>query len=326
MRVFAALLLAGGLAAPAAAAESDGGSDGAVADVRAAVEAARQRSYQGILVHALASSGVETMRLYHRGGGEDQFRERVVMLTGPAHELVRDGDSLWRYRPGSERVITGPRRGGTGIFKLQAGDLERLPQYYDIRRGPKGRIAGRQARALELEARDGQRFHYRMWLDRETDLPLQTEVLDHQGEVVESFLFAVVSIGVRLQDAQVSLDLPEGVQRVRRRRRDPEGIPAVAADLRLPEGFRLEAFMEGPGEGESHHLFYSDGLASVSVFVEPEEGPDQASDGVLHRGALHAATLRRDGKRVTILGELPGPAIQEVAAGLSGGNGDGDGS
>lgn len=302
-----------GLAPLGAVAEDQ---DSPVAEVRRAVTAAQGLDYQGVLVHALPS-GVETMRLYHRSDGEGGFRERVVMLTGPARELVRDADSLWRYQPGGKRVIGGPRRGGTGIFKLQAGDLERVRKHYEISRGPRGRTAGRAVRALELRARDDQRFHYRLWRDLETDLPLRTEVLDQQGNVVESFLFAVVDPGVRPTPQQVRLRVPDHAQRVRRGERDPQAAPDLIDSLRLPRGFRMAGCFEGPGEADSYHLFYSDGLATVSVFVEAEEGGDETSGGVLRRGALHAATLRRAGYRVTILGELPGPAIQRAAASLS---------
>lgn len=313
MRTAAKLALVGWLAvngaAPAAAGE-------AAAEVERAIQAARNLDYQGVLVHALPS-GVETMRLYHRSEGDGGFRERVVMLTGPERELVRDRDSLWRYQPGGSRVIGGPRRGGTGIFKLQAKDLDRVRQHYEVSRGPRGRTAGRQVRALDLRARDDQRFHYRLWRDTATDLPLRTEVLDQQGNVVESFLFAVVDTETRPAKRLVQLQAPEGVERVRREKRDPEQAPAMVRDIRLPEGFQLEACFEGPGDQAGHHLFYSDGLATVSVFVEPEEGADQGSGGILRRGALHAATLRHGGYRVTILGEVPGAAIQRAAASLT---------
>jgi sigma-E factor negative regulatory protein RseB len=307
-------LLAGALLAGLPAAASAGGDP--AERLERMVEAARGMDYQGVLVHGMAS-GVESMRLYHRGGKGGRYRERLVMLTGPAREMVRDGDTVRRYHPASRQVITGPRRGGTGVFKLDPDSLDSVTDHYRLADGPKGRVAGREAEAVDLRARDGQRYDYRVWHDSRTHLPLQTVVMNRDGRVMETYMLATVEVGARPSAEQLRLRVPEDASSLRRRSLDGQDRPPALAGVTLPEGFRLGAHFEGPGGGE--HLFYSDGLATLSVFIErgaagEPEGID--SDDIMRRGALHACSVRRGPYRVTLLGELPGETLKGLVRAL----------
>lgn len=286
--------------------------------VREMVRAARQMDYQGVLVHGMPI-GVESVRFYHAGESDGAYRERLVMLTGPARELVRNGESVRRYHPEKGRVLVGPHRAGTAIFRLDAGDLERVRDHYGIERGPAGRVAGRQARAILFRAGDDERFTYRVWQDKKTSLPLQTEVIDQEGQVQETFMFATVEVGGEPRPSDLELGAPSEVPVVERRRLEEGKEPEVLGSLELPPGFRLQARYQGAqGEGGSQY-FYSDGLATLSVFLERDEkaaGTGEESRGIHQRGALHASSLASGGYRITLLGELPGPALRRIAESL----------
>ncbi|HKJ72165.1 MAG TPA: MucB/RseB C-terminal domain-containing protein [Gammaproteobacteria bacterium] len=296
------------------------GADDVDQQVRAMVRAARQMDYTGVLVHGMPG-GVESMRFFHAGSADGTYRERLVMLTGPARELVRTGDSVRRYHPEAGRVVVGPRRGGTGIFRLDAGDLERVRAHYHVAQGPTGRVAGREARAIEFRAGDDQRFTYRIWRDEATDLPLQTEILNRDGRVQETFMFATVDPGIRPQDGELELHAPAGLPVVHRQRLARGRPPAILDALYLPPGFRLKARFQGP-DAEGRHYFYSDGLATLSVFLDPAaDHPDKSAEDreILQRGALRACSLSHGGYRVTVLGELPGRVLRRIANSLEDG-------
>lgn len=283
------------------------------------VEAAKTRSYQGVVVHGMPS-GVEAMRLFHRGGDEGSYRERLVMLTGSARQIVRDADKVHRYHPASGQVVIGPRRGGTGVFKLDPDSLDRLTDHYRLSHGPDGRVAGRDAAAVDLAPRDGQRFHYRVWRDRATHLPLKTVIRSNEGQVLETFMLATVDLDQEPREAQLRLQVPEGVERLQREQPGDTADPPVLEGIALPSGFRLGARFQGPEGGE--HLLYSDGLATLSVFIE--DGPSEQADGetelaILERGALRACTVRRGGQRVILLGEIPSNAMNRIAESLRSG-------
>jgi len=310
----AAFLLAG--PAPAA--------DDLDTQVMAMIQAARQMDYQGVLVHGMPV-GVESMRFYHAGEGDGTYRERLVMLTGPARELVRNGDSVRRYHPEKGRVIVGPRRTGTGIFRLDAAELERVREHYRIERGPSGRVAGRESQAITFRAGDGERFTYRIWRDEATNLPLQTEVLDADGRVQETFMFATLETGDEPEPSDLRLTAPSNIPVVHRRRLEGVDRPDVLRSLELPPGFQLQARYQDPEGDGDHQYFYSDGLATLSVFLDRAESPahpDDQNREILQRGALHASSLASGGYRITLLGELPGPALRRIAASLEDAGGD----
>lgn len=318
-RLLQAACLALFLAVPPALAESGAAGDDLDAQVRSMIRAAQEMDYQGILVHGMGV-GVESMRLYHRGGQDGTYRERLVMLTGPARELVRNGKTIHRYHPGLGKVVSGPRRSGTGVFKLVEEDLERVRSHYRLAQGPEGRVAGREVRAIELRAAEGDRYTYRVWRDRATDLPLQTEVIDRKGAVVETFMFAVVEPGVRPAPEHLELQAPPDLPRVHRESLSEPAPPGVLEDLDLPAGFRLESRFEGAAGDKGEHFFYTDGLATLSVFLERvSEGSESAPADrqIVKRGALHACSIRREGFRITLLGELPGPTMRRLLDSLT---------
>ena len=83
-------------------------------------------------------------------------------------------------------------------------------------------------------------------------------------------------------------------------------------------GFRLlDCYRRRNAAGhEQSHCVYSDGLASVSVFVEPLQAQRQAGDLVLSAGASQTLTRRADAGWVTVVGEVPGATLKAFAQGL----------
>ena len=69
--------------------------------------------------------------------------------------------------------------------------------------------------------------------------------------------------------------------------------------------------------GESRpvgQMVYSDGLAAVSVFIEPLEGRrDPARYGLASMGAIHIYTREVANHMVTVVGEAPAVSVQRIA-------------
>jgi sigma-E factor negative regulatory protein RseB len=62
------------------------------------------------------------------------------------------------------------------------------------------------------------------------------------------------------------------------------------------------------------HLVLSDGLASISVYIE--SNPREGLIGGTSIGAVHAVGNRVDGHQVTIVGEVPSDTVEAVLAGM----------
>ena len=61
------------------------------------------------------------------------------------------------------------------------------------------------------------------------------------------------------------------------------------------------------------HLVYSDGMASVSVFVEPVGPESDDLDGDSTIGGANAYSTRISGHNVTAVGEVPADTVQMIA-------------
>ncbi|MCE9663419.1 MucB/RseB C-terminal domain-containing protein [Halomonas sp. M5N1S17] len=191
-----------------------------------------------------------------------------------------------------------------------AGVVRHLDQYYRLGLGSGERIANRSAVRLDIEPLDGMRFGQRVWLDSTTALPLKRELLDDRGRVVETFQITELQ-SPQLHDGSVFLD---DVRSPPRQPWRPEW---------LPEGFvsqPVDTRSERHGE-EVGHRIYSDGLSTLSLFVEPiEEGRERLIPG-LHRLGISLAvvrhlTMEEGPMQVVVMGELPPRVLAQVADSL----------
>jgi sigma-E factor negative regulatory protein RseB len=88
--------------------------------------------------------------------------------------------------------------------------------------------------------------------------------------------------------------------------------------VNLPPGFQLVRAQQTAGAlPESEHLVYSDGLASVSVYIEPHalSAPVAVESGMM-RGVLSVHSIDAAGVRVTALGDVPPATVQAMARGV----------
>jgi sigma-E factor negative regulatory protein RseB len=66
--------------------------------------------------------------------------------------------------------------------------------------------------------------------------------------------------------------------------------------------------------GAVGQMVYSDGLAAVSIFIEPLEGRREgAGGGLASVGAIHIYTKEVAKHMVTVVGEAPAASVQRIA-------------
>ena len=188
---------------------------------------------------------------------------------------------------------------------------------YLVREGEVGRIAGREARKLVLEPRDGLRFGHVLWADVRTGLLLKSQVLDAHGGMVEQFTFSDVRIGADVDEAALLAQLA------------PQAQPGadwrtinIGGDDAKPEEerWRLREFLPGFAltsqiqhrDGGALQMVFSDGLAAISVFIEPAQAGVEARGSFHSGGAVNAFERVIGGHRITVLGEVPPEATQRV--------------
>lgn len=286
------------------------------------------RNYQGVFVHEHGGQS-ETLRILHRvRNGE--VCERIVSMDGSGREFIRRGDELHTYLPDQKLVLVEKRPGlGLLLNELRVPDTTASGQY-TTRDGGRARVAGRQARLIEVEPLDELRYGYRIWIDEATAMPLKSQLRTAGGRVVEQLIFTSLTLPAQMADAvlQPAID----AQHYRWLRYDnavaETSVPVTVREVgALPPGFRLtvRAIQRLPGTRAAvTHLVFSDGLASVSVFIDPHGRGQSAVSAIKSTsvGSSSAFSMMIDGYRITAIGEVPPDTVRAIVHALQPVGGD----
>lgn len=305
-RLLLALLLT--LAGPLQAA----GADAWLARIAPAL---RELDYQGTLVY-VAGGKVETLRVFHRND-DGRERERLVAISGPPREVVRDGSQVMCIGTGQAPVAYDLGQAGRWSQALAISEAAQSAGYRATLAGG-GRVAGHAAQLVEVKAADRWRYGYRLWIERKTGLPLRVDLLGEDGQAVEQIAFTELELGHRPADAD--LEASGGVALKRMEALAPLGHePPRWTVPTPPAGYELRAARYG---AEGVQLLYSDGLASVSVYVERAGGGLRGAS-TRQRGAVHARSFWFDGWHVLAIGKVPAATVDRFARTVRAVDGDG---
>jgi sigma-E factor negative regulatory protein RseB len=279
--------------------------------------AIRSLNYDGTFVF-LHDQQMETMRIIH-GVHDGRERERLISLNGEPREVVRDEKSVSCTLPGEELVLVEKSRGSRMFPSAFPMRLDSLSRYYDFRVVGDDRVAGRASHVIAIRPKDGYRYGYRLWVDHDTGMLLRSDLLDENGTPVEQMMFTHIRLDqdIPLEDLQASMPPSHRVRMEERTQTGPEGEAGVRWRVAaLPGGFentRSGKVRLGPGEQPVDHMVFTDGLATVSVFVEPVSEDDSGLDGASRMGAVSAFGRVLGDYRVTVVGEVPPATVEQMA-------------
>jgi len=286
------------------------------------------RNYDGTFSHWQGGK-VEMLRIIHRVQGTE-VRERLVSLDGSGREFIRTGTELACYLPDRRTVLVekrqeqeqGPLLGSFPTFDSNTTG------FYKIEELKRTRFNRRDTRVIAVAPKDEYRYGYRLWIDESTAMPLKTQLCDGQGRVIEQIVFSSLTLSERIPDDAFKPEVStEGFQWLRNET-GPGRQSAIASAgwsaLSLPPGFRMSGRSSQvmPGSRDPvAHLVFTDGLASVSVFVEsrsskprpPEEAQQDPAAGTASVGSSSAFSTVIDGHKVTAVGEVPPATVKFIA-------------
>lgn len=289
--------------------------------LKAMQRAAESLNYSGTFVYQQASR-IRTSRITHIND-DGQVREKLEILDGVPREYVRENDEVACYIP-HIKTVQFERRSPRDVFPaIINAEIDSLDKSYRMRVGGRSRIAGRDCQAMILTPKDKLRYGYKLWTDVDSGLLVRLETLDHSGETVEQISFTDLAIGnIDKQRTLTSFTNIDG-WRIERQ------TQAVAAAISpwifktLPDGFEkigevsrvvgAPSVLDGvaaPPEREVRQVLFSDGMAAISVFIEPAS--DAHFEGSLQQGALTILGKRYDDFWITGVGEVPSRTVQKI--------------
>lgn len=287
-------------------------------------EASKRRSYIGTYV--VSSGGqMQSAKIWHVCEGTQQV-ERVESLTGAPRSTFRHNDKVVTFMP-EQKVARSEKREVTGSFPelVQSAD-NRIGEFYKLKTQGVERIAGLESDVVLLIPKDALRFGYRVWTEQKKGLVVKLQTLDSDGRVLEQAAFSELQL-----DAPVKMDkLLQMMGKVDGYRVEE---PALVKTTASAEGWRQAAPVAGfmpmscykrpitPTSGatvadEPMQWIFSDGLASVSLFVEPFDRQKHIKESAMSLGATHTMTRQLGSYWLTAMGEVPMNTLKQFASGL----------
>jgi sigma-E factor negative regulatory protein RseB len=276
--------------------------------------ALRSLDYEGTLVH-LFDNRMETLHLVHRvdAGG---VQERLVSLSGPVRAVTRERDRVTCVMPDGHPISV-KSHAGRNLLRSDRIDPAVLTDRYQIQIEGAARVAGRDTDVLAIRPRDALRYGYRFHLDRDTSLPLKSDLIDQAGEPIEQLMFTSLILHEDVDEAAAQAQAQQA----------PSGNLGSEVSTRWrfearPPGFEQVMYdrIRAPNGAEVEHFVFSDRLSAYSIYIEPDAS--EGLDGTTRIGAVHAAGRQIDGHQVTVVGEVPAAAVEAAAAGVRPGVGE----
>lgn len=279
--------------------------------------ATQKLSYTGVFVYQQGQQ-VETSRITHIVEASGP-RERLETLDGIPREIIRTRDQVVCYLPASMTVKI-DKQSGTRMFPAILPErLKELFENYNIRKGDVERVGGYDCQVIILEPRDRMRYGHRLWADLNTGMLLKAKTFDEKNEMLEQFSFTQLQIGGAIGREQLKA-------RFSRASRDwrVEDSGAIRANLAeagwtirsSPPGFRtvIELLRTLGGTSGVGHIVLSDGLAAVSVFIQPAKSKQPAlQPGLVRQGAINVYTRPVGDHWITVVGEAPPESVKYIA-------------
>ena len=278
-------------------------------------QAAQKLNYSGTFVHMQHGGQPQTSRITHVVDGNNQ-RERLEILDGAALVVVRTNDQVKTYSPATRTIQVESRAVRGGFPSLLTEQLSSVTDQYDARKGELGRVAGLDCQILTLEPRDQMRYRHKLWADLSSGLLLKAQMINEKDEVVEQIAFSQIDVGGPADRYRSHLAKRDGGRDWRVT--TPVTSPWRPADSgwyieNSPPGFnKILEMRRGIGDVEVGQVVFSDGLASVSVFLEPVRGGVRAHEGLSNQGAVNVYRRRIGDHLLTVLGEAPPACVTRI--------------
>ncbi|WP_163936736.1 MucB/RseB C-terminal domain-containing protein [Paraferrimonas sp. SM1919] len=193
------------------------------------------------------------------------------------------------------------------------GKSDAISQSYDLILSGKSRIAGRNADVIKLVAKDEHRYHYWLWIDTETSLPLRFDMVSETASLER---MSVVELVVYPKPPELLVNISK--QQWPSAMKTPPSKPNQWSFSWLPQGFKIIATDNHKLLGTGHVVEYvslSDGLVDISVYLSRASSVP-LPESINHHNGLAMASLQRGDFEVVAVGKAPINTLNRIVQAL----------
>jgi len=274
--------------------------------------AARTLTFSGTFVHQQDSS-LHTSRIAQLRDGK-QTITRVQAVEGHRLEVVKTADETRIYLPDRQMIkvekVAQPRAEFPAMF---VGSAANVMRNYDVVPGNSMRVANVDAQEFLFKPRHESRWSVRVWVDKRTSLVVKCQKLDATGNAVEQAAFTELAwtrpaVAVSVSQSAEAKYWPEfdaTMQRI-------NGAAPLVFKSDALKGFEQIGVYErrASDQLDMRRYVFSDGIALVSVFIQPKPAKHPLFERAKRRGATTFVSREIQEAWVTAVGDVPAETLQ----------------
>lgn len=293
-------------------------------------QAARSLNYEGVFVY-LRNNQLKAIRVIHKTDEEGEY-ERLISLNGTPREIIRRNDLVTSIFPDNKTGLNDGRHypdkefASGKSFHNNHDFPRRLPvklktirKYYQFSLEGFSRIIGRETQQIVIAPKDKYRYGFRLWVDSKTGLLLKFVMVGEGRRSLEQMMFTSLLLPQEIPEAR----LAPAVTGREFSWRESDSLNVKPSDWKskwqvgwVPAGFTLavhDKYQLSNNPKPVEHLVYSDGLSSVSVFIEHVvSGHRSHFHGFLSIGAVNAYGTTQALHYLTVVGEVPHITVERI--------------
>lgn len=273
-----------------------------------ASQAARALSYKGIFVYQSGGSS-KSVQIMHMNYGHGEY-SRMVVLDGSPKEALSQGNDMVIFNPRNEKVVIEKKRGQSMFPALLPDNIDLIKAGYQAQLGGIERVGGREGQVIHLSPKDQFRYGFKLWTDKEYGLLLKSMMIGEKNAPLDQIAFSQLLLldGQSMDWFRPTLDKTKAYVM---EKDVPSKLDAAEIDWdvsELPHGYRKVDQVKRVVANKplpTTQLIFSDGLSSVSVFIEDIPKGSRPKVGHTMMGATHFYAIVNDGHQVIAVGEVP---------------------
>ena len=273
-------------------------------------------NYDGIFIYQRGRQ-MDSMRLIHKSGSDGEF-ERLISLTGYPREVIRNDKSVTCIFPDNQSVMVEKSRPEKLVSPLP-DSIETIAANYTFAIAGEDRVTGRQAWIIHIIPKDRFRYGYQLWIDKDSNLLLKSELRNKAGVPLEQIMFTQLEVLDTVPDSLLKPSL-SGTNYTWYEN-TPGEVSKKSGESRwkvtwMPSGFSMQDYEKQTvdnDESSVEHMIYTDGVAMVSVFIEKPRKDLSVSVGPSRLGSVNAFARSFNGYQVTAVGEVPQATVRGMA-------------
>ena len=282
--------------------------------------ATNQLNYDGIFIYR-HDKQIDTMRIIHKKNRNGDIYERLISLTGNAREVIREKDQVKYFFPKNKIAIVEKNRLGQLISSYIPDPIQSISEFYNFDIVGDGRVAGLDAWIVNIKPTDRYRYGYQLWIDKKSKLLLKSKLKNFQGVTLEYIMFTQIHVLENISDLLLKPSFSgrnfTWINNIKNTANYENNSERKWVASWMPGGFSMSEYSKDPMSTSKipvEHFIYTDGLASISIFVEKlNQQHKKINSRTTNFGGVNTYSTLNDGYQITAVGEVPKATVKLIA-------------